>query len=139
TIMQRGDNVVSFFEARKQRQEQNREPAPPPAPPLTDDERKQDRAEHLATLRRYPWMLARYPEVARRYADLCAAEQAEWQPKKKQKAGQAKLPLQSAVIDPVDLWAKRDAPALPKGLLPRVIEDYAFQQGRHMAATPAAL
>lgn len=31
----------------------------------------------------------------------------------------------SAIVDPVDLWAKFDPPLLPLGLLPRVIEDFA--------------
>jgi Protein of unknown function (DUF3987) len=41
--------------------------------------------------------------------------------------------------DPVDLWAQRKAPALPKGLLPAVIEQFAFQQGELMGADPAGL
>jgi hypothetical protein len=41
--------------------------------------------------------------------------------------------------DPVDLWAQRQAPALPKGLLPAVIEQFAFQQGELMGADPAGL
>jgi hypothetical protein len=41
--------------------------------------------------------------------------------------------------DPVDLWQERKAPALPKGLLPAVIEQFAFQQGELMGADPAGL
>jgi hypothetical protein len=35
-------------------------------------------------------------------------------------------------IDPVDLWAKFDPPTLPRGLLPKVIEDFAFDRGMTM-------
>jgi hypothetical protein len=41
--------------------------------------------------------------------------------------------------DPVDLWQERKAPALPRGLLPTVIEQFAFQQGALMGADPAGL
>jgi Protein of unknown function (DUF3987) len=34
--------------------------------------------------------------------------------------------------DPVDLWAKFDPPTLPRGLLPQMIEDFAFDQGMAM-------
>jgi hypothetical protein len=32
-------------------------------------------------------------------------------------------------VDPIDLWAKFDPPSLPRGLLPLIIEDFAFDQG----------
>ena len=35
-------------------------------------------------------------------------------------------------IEPVDLWAKFDPPTLPRGLLPQVIEDFAFDRGTAM-------
>jgi hypothetical protein len=34
--------------------------------------------------------------------------------------------------DPVDLWAKFDPPSLPRGLLPRVIEDFAVDRSKTM-------
>jgi hypothetical protein len=34
--------------------------------------------------------------------------------------------------DPVDLWAKFDTPSLPRGVLPAVIEEFAFDQGTAM-------
>jgi hypothetical protein len=40
---------------------------------------------------------------------------------------------------PVDLWNTFAAPPLPTGLLPKVIEDFAFEQGRLMGADPAGL
>ena len=42
-------------------------------------------------------------------------------------------------IEPVDLWANFEPPALPRGLLPKVIEDYAVTTGETMGADPAGL
>lgn len=41
--------------------------------------------------------------------------------------------------EPVDLWQHYEAPALPKGLLPPVIERFAFQQAEIMGVDPAGL
>jgi hypothetical protein len=41
--------------------------------------------------------------------------------------------------DPVDLWAKFDPPTLPYGLLPDVIERFAFDRGRAMGADMAGV
>jgi hypothetical protein len=43
------------------------------------------------------------------------------------------------VIEPLDLWKKREPPLLPKGLLPKVIEDYAFNHAEMMGCDPAGL
>jgi len=43
------------------------------------------------------------------------------------------------VADPVNLWARYEAPPLPKGLLPRVIEEFARAQGEMMGVDPAGL
>ena len=40
---------------------------------------------------------------------------------------------------PVDLWEQMTTPALPKGLLPSVIENFAFVQGGLMGCDPAGL
>jgi hypothetical protein len=40
---------------------------------------------------------------------------------------------------PVNLWSTFDPPRLPHGLLPSVIEDFAFEQGATMGADPAGL
>jgi len=40
---------------------------------------------------------------------------------------------------PVNLWNTFDPPRLPHGLLPSVIEDFAFEQGAAMGADPAGL
>jgi hypothetical protein len=37
-------------------------------------------------------------------------------------------------VDPVDLWGKFSPPTLPRGLLPEIIEHFAFDQGRDMGA-----
>jgi hypothetical protein len=41
--------------------------------------------------------------------------------------------------DPVDLWGRFDPPELPRGLLPRAIEDFARENGDQMGADPAGL
>ncbi|MDA9521473.1 hypothetical protein XI06_14210 [Bradyrhizobium sp. CCBAU 11434] len=43
-------------------------------------------------------------------------------------------PVVSITTDPVDVWAKFDPPTLPRGLLPDVIERFAFAQGMDMGA-----
>ena len=42
-------------------------------------------------------------------------------------------------IMPIDLWAKLTPPLLPRGLLPDVIEGFAFDQGASMGCDPAGL
>jgi len=42
-------------------------------------------------------------------------------------------------IDPVDLWDKFDPPELPRGLLPKIIEEFAVLNGKQMGADPAGL
>lgn len=44
-----------------------------------------------------------------------------------------------AASPPVDLWQRHEAPDLPKGLLPPVIERFAFGQAETMGADPAGL
>ena len=44
-----------------------------------------------------------------------------------------------APIIPVDLWSTFNPPRVPHGLLPSVIEDFAFEQGATMGADPAGL
>lgn len=41
--------------------------------------------------------------------------------------------------DPVDLWGKFDPPELPRGLLPKLIEDYAFTQAKRMGVDPSGI
>ena len=44
-----------------------------------------------------------------------------------------------ADADPVDLWAKFDPPTLPRGVLPEVIEEFAFDRGMAMGCDMAGL
>lgn len=46
---------------------------------------------------------------------------------------------EAEIVQPVDLWARYDAPALPKGLLPDEIEEIAFRQGEVMGVDPAGM
>ena len=43
------------------------------------------------------------------------------------------------MVVPIDLWAKLTPPQLPRGLLPDVIERFAFDQGASMGCDPAGL
>ena len=43
------------------------------------------------------------------------------------------------IVRPVDLWGAFTPPPLPRGLLPKAIEDFALQQGELMGADPAGL
>ena len=45
----------------------------------------------------------------------------------------------SRPVDPVDLWAKFDPPTLPRGVLPEVIEAFAFDRGMAMGCDMAGL
>jgi Protein of unknown function (DUF3987)/Primase C terminal 2 (PriCT-2) len=45
----------------------------------------------------------------------------------------------AAPADPVDLWAKFDPPSLPRGLLPDIIERFAFDQGVDTGADMAGI
>jgi hypothetical protein len=47
--------------------------------------------------------------------------------------------LSASPDDPVDLWQQYLAPELPQGLLPALIEEYAFEQAHLMGADPAGL
>jgi hypothetical protein len=51
------------------------------------------------------------------------------------------LPIddKAPAADPVDLWAKFDPPTLPRGILPDVIERFAFEQGSAMGADMAGI
>jgi Protein of unknown function (DUF3987)/Bifunctional DNA primase/polymerase, N-terminal len=42
-------------------------------------------------------------------------------------------------LAPTDIWGTFPAPKLPRGLLPKVIEDFAFIQGEQMGADPGGL
>ena len=42
-------------------------------------------------------------------------------------------------IEPVDLWAKFDPPTLPRGLLPQLLEEFAFERSAVMGCDPTGL
>lgn len=42
-------------------------------------------------------------------------------------------------IDPINLWGRFEPPPLPRGMLPKVIEDYAFTQATMMGADPGGV
>ena len=62
------------------------------------------------------------------------------EPPSSTKSGKADetVPAEPATI-PVDLWSTFEPPRLPHGLLPAVIEDFAFAQSTSMGADPAGL
>ena len=45
----------------------------------------------------------------------------------------------NGAVDPVDLWAKFDPPTLPRGVLPEVIEAFAFDRGMAMGCDMGGL
>ena len=48
-------------------------------------------------------------------------------------------PSNPQAVRPVDLWGAFRPPPLPRGLLPKAVEDFAVQQGELMGADPAGL
>ena len=47
--------------------------------------------------------------------------------------------VDEAPITPIDLWGHLNPPELPRGLLPAVIEQFAFEQGEVMGVDPGGL
>ncbi len=76
---------------------------------------------------------------------LCDEADPDWCAKfEAQKLGgeansEAKAAKPDEVAEPVDLWAKREAPPLPKGLLPPLIEQFAFNRAEVMGCDPSGL
>ena len=75
--------------------------------------------------------LAKHPEIVER------PEGEPSSPETVDKTSEHALPEPTTI--PVDLWRTFDPPQLPRGLLPSVIEDFAFEQGATMGADPAGL
>ncbi len=73
------------------------------------------------------------PEDMSAYMDEVAGLPPEPQPVNDNTSPTARHP------DPVDLWGKFEPPTLPRGLLPAVIESFAFDESRIMGADPAGL
>jgi hypothetical protein len=49
------------------------------------------------------------------------------------------LPVPFVGVEPLDLWGKFVPPALPRGILPDVIERFSFEQGRTMGSDMAGI
>jgi Protein of unknown function (DUF3987) len=79
-----------------------------------------------------------YEKEEKTIREMC--EDAEKKGYNKHKEDESQAPnSQQPVIEPVDLWGKFEPPLLPHKILPKVIEDYAFQQGEQMGCDPAGL
>jgi hypothetical protein len=72
-----------------------------------------------------------FPELAKNFGRPVAERVAHWLGYNAEEAAPA--------AEPVDLWARFDPPALPRGLLPVVIERFAVEQGELMGVDPAGL
>ena len=66
-------------------------------------------------------------------------QQEQEQEQKPQAKTSSVEPAKTSTVEPVDLWARSRVPPLPRGLMPAVIEEYAFVQGVLMGADPAGL
>jgi Protein of unknown function (DUF3987)/RepB DNA-primase N-terminal domain len=83
----------------------------------------------------FDWLRDRLPSVDEPMGDVPTAKGKEQTAKGKPTDRKAPEP----VVVPVDLWAPSTAPPLPRDLLPKVIEDFARNQGELMGADPAGL
>jgi hypothetical protein len=73
-----------------------------------------------------------FPKLAKSFGQAVAERIAHW-------LGYDSAAGDDEAVVPVDLWAKFEPPPLPRGLLPTIIEDFAFEQGELMGADPAGL
>jgi hypothetical protein len=76
-------------------------------------------------------------DIAQRKNHDAFVQACDWLRERVGETEQAKASTSDIV--PVDLWKNREAPPLPKGLLPRVIEEYAFTQAKLMGTDPAGI
>jgi hypothetical protein len=76
---------------------------------------------------------ARFADIERSIATARVKIDAE---KEAEETAQAK---QQAGIQPLDLWGYFAPPALPRGIVPKVIENFAFVEGEQMGADRAGL
>ena len=82
---------------------------------------------------------AGFPLVSKTFGEQVAQQVAEWLKYTGSTAPDAEDEFSAEPIDPVDLWAKFDPPTLPRGLLPQVIEDFAFDRGMTMGCDVAGI
>ena len=73
-----------------------------------------------------------YPLLVKTFGEQVAKQVAEWMKYTGSTAPDAEDEFAVAPVDPVDLWAKFDPPTLPRGVLPEVIEEFAFDRGMTM-------
>jgi hypothetical protein len=73
------------------------------------------------------------------FGDHVAEKAAEWMDYQGVREGDDTSYEPRPAADPVDLWANFDPPTLPRGILPDVIERFAFEQGRDMGADMAGI
>jgi hypothetical protein len=84
------------------------------------------------------------PAIKETFGELVGRKIAEWLDYKGQSEEDAPhvngaLLQSQPPADPVDLWAKFDPPTLPRGVLPDVLERFAFDRGQAMGADVAGV
>jgi hypothetical protein len=82
--------------------------------------------------------IAKHPEIEERESKEEPPPPADNPSTKTNDKTSGHVPAEPATT-PVNLWNTFDPPRLPHGLLPSVIEDFAFEQGVAMGADPAGL
>jgi hypothetical protein len=75
-------------------------------------------------------------EIARRENVAEFQQACDWL---RERLPQQEEPAAPVTVEPIDLWGHFEPPALPRGLLPDVIERYAITVGELMGADPAGL
>ena len=82
-----------------------------------------------------------YPEVKKAFGEEVARQIAEWLDYEGSIGGdEAEVNAEpTEPIEPVDLWGSFEPPTLPRGLLPKLIEDYALAQGETMGVDPGGV
>jgi hypothetical protein len=74
------------------------------------------------------WLKKKHPQVLKQHPELLV-----------EATQTAQVNSKTPIPDPIDLWAHYDTPPLPRGLLPAVIERYAFELAKVMGCDPAGL
>jgi hypothetical protein len=133
-IARHPNNVVSFFEALQRRgpAAERRHEYNDLAKP-TYDERMAERQRYLQ------WHRQQIEQLQLKQRQLKQQQPEQRQPASAERPKLIIKPVVGFDSDPVDLWAKHEPPTLPKGLLPQVIEDFAFKQSELMGCDPAGL
>jgi Protein of unknown function (DUF3987)/Bifunctional DNA primase/polymerase, N-terminal len=82
-----------------------------------------------------------YPLLSKTFGDEIAKQVAKWLDFHGSYSddGNGITPSTGGQIEPVDLWGKFEPPPLPRALLPRVIEDFAFERSAVMGCDISSL